>query len=71
MKKILRWCSCGVKSIEDMNVDELCDQVHRLEVERDTKVDEIDKLEVEIEREIEEKMIHTHLHIYARTQIHL
>ena len=37
-----------------MNVDELCEQVHRLEVERDTKVDEIDKLEVEIEREIEE-----------------
>ena len=54
MKRILRWCGCGVKSIEDMNVDELCDQVHRLEVERDTKVDEIDKLEVEIEREIEE-----------------
>ena len=54
MKKILRWCSCGVKSIEDMNVDELCDEVHRLEIERDTKVDEIDKLEVEIEREIGE-----------------
>ena len=54
MKRILRWCGCGVKSIEDMNVDELCEQVHRLEVERDTKVDEIDKLEVEIEREVEE-----------------
>ena len=54
MKRILRRCGCGAKPIEEMNVDELCDQVHRLEVERDTKVDEIDKLEVDIEREIEE-----------------
>lgn len=54
MKWLFRRCGCGAQAIEDMSVDELCNKAVDLEVERDTKLEEISKLEEDIERELVE-----------------